>query len=127
MKEISAVLDATPVLLPVQFILGMAGRLLYLYARRCLQGCVTFRVKLESETIVEYNPDFESEVHPGREQLILDLLSVDPEQCVTKLERSGITYSCNKICLIKAIFVKERTRRTYKPKTGSRSVDRRSR
>ena len=82
-------------------------------------------LKLESETIVEYNPDFESEVRLSeREQLILDLLSVDPEQCVTKLEKeSGIK---NILTVIKslldkeAIFVKEELRRTYKPKTEAR-------
>ena len=45
-------------------------------------------LKLESETLVEYNPDFESEVClPEKEQKILDMLSADPEQCVTKLEK----------------------------------------
>lgn len=74
---------------------------------------------------MEYNPDFESEVRLSeREQLILDLLSVDPEQCVTKLEKeSGIK---NILTVIKslldkeAIFVKEELRRTYKPKTEAR-------
>ena len=122
-KEISAVLDATPVLLPVQFKFWEWLADYYL----CTQGDVykaalPSGLKLESETIVEYNPDFESEVRLSeREQLILDLLSVDPEQCVTKLEKeSGIK---NILTVIKslldkeAIFVKEELRRTYKPKT----------
>lgn len=75
--------------------------------------------------MVEYNPDFESEVRlPEREQKILDLLSAEPEQCVTKLEKdSGIK---NILSVIKslldkeAIFVKEELRRTYKPKTETR-------
>ena len=113
MKEISAVLDATPVLLPVQFKFWEWLADYYL----CTQGDVykaalPSGLKLESETIVEYNPDFESEVRLSeREQLILDLLSVDPEQCVTKLEKeSGIK---NILTVIKslldkeAIFVKE--------------------
>ena len=52
------------------------------------------------------------------------MLSVDPEQCVTKLEKeSGIK---NILTVIKslldkeAIFVKEELRRTYKPKTEAR-------
>ena len=69
-------------------------------------------MKLESETIVEYNPDFESDVClPEKEQKILDMLSADPEQCVTKLEKeTGIK---NILSVIKslldkeAIFVKE--------------------
>ena len=90
-KEISAVLDATPVLLPVQFKFWEWLADYYL----CTQGDVykaalPSGLKLESETIVEYNPDFESEVRLSeREQLILDLLSVDPEQCVTKLEKEA--------------------------------------
>lgn len=75
--------------------------------------------------MVEYNPDFESEVRlPEREQKILDLLSAEPEQCVTKLEKdSGFK---NILPVIKslldkeAIFVKEELRRTYKPKTETR-------
>lgn len=78
-------------------------------------------LKLESETIVEYNPDFEAEGRLSeKEQLILDLLSKEPEQCVTKLEKeSGIK---NILTVIKslldkeALFVKEELRRTYKPK-----------
>ena len=125
-KEISAVLDATPVLLPVQFKFWEWLADYYL----CTQGDVykaalPSGLKLESETIVEYNPDFESEVRLSeREQLILDLLSVDPEQCVTKLEKeSGIK---NILTVVKslldkeAIFVKEELRRTYKPKTEAR-------
>ena len=69
--------------------------------------------------------DFESEVRlPEREQKILDLLSAEPEQCVTKLEKdSGLK---NILSVIKslldkeAIFVKEELRRTYKPKTETR-------
>lgn len=61
---------------------------------------------------------------PEREQRILDLLAVDSQQCVTKLEKdSGIK---NILTVIKslldkeAIFVKEELRRTYKPKTEAR-------
>ena len=58
---------------------------------------------------------------PEREQRILDLLAVDAQQWVTKLEKeSGIK---NILTVIKslldkeAIFVKEELRCTYKPKT----------
>ena len=54
----------------------------------------------------------------------MDLLSAEPEQCVTKLEKeSGIK---NILSVIKAlldkeaIFVKEELKRTYKPKTETR-------
>ena len=125
-KEISAILDGTPILLPVQFKFWEWLADYYL----CTQGDVykaalPSGLKLESETMVEYNPDFESETRLSeKEQLILDLLSADPEQCVTKLEKeSGIK---NILTVIKslldkeAIFVKEELRRTYKPKTEAR-------
>ena len=125
-KEVSALLDAAPILLPRQFKFWEWLADYYL----CTQGDVykaalPSGLKLESETMVEYNPDFVSETRlPEREQQILNLLSADPEQCVTKLEKdSGIK---NILAVIKslldreAIFVKEEMRRTYKPKTETR-------
>ena len=125
-KEVSALLDARPLLLPRQFKFWEWLSDYYL----CTQGDVykaalPSGLKLESETIVEYNPDFESDVRlPEKEQRILDMLSADPEQCVTKLEKeTGIK---NILSVIKslldkeAIFVKEELRRTYKPKTETR-------
>lgn len=125
-KEISAVLDASPILLPIQFKLWEWLADYYL----CTQGDVykaalPTGLKLESESVVTYNPDFEAEGRlTEKEQLILDLLSKDPEQCVTRLEKeSGIK---NILTVIKslldkeAIFVKEELRRTYKPKTELR-------
>ena len=125
-KEVSALLDACPILLPRQFKFWEWLSDYYL----CTQGDVykaalPSGLKLESETIVEYNPDFESDVClPEKEQKILDALSTDPEQCVTKLEKeTGIK---NILSVIKslldkeAIFVKEELRRTYKPKTETR-------
>ena len=125
-KEISSVLDTSPILLPVQFRFWEWLSDYYL----CTQGDVykaalPSGLKLESETIVEYNPDFEADAPlPEREQRILDLLAKDPEQCVTKLEKeSGLK---NILTVIKslldkeALFVKEELRRTYKPKTEVR-------
>ena len=125
-KEISVLLDASPILLPNQFKFWEWLADYYL----CTQGDVykaalPSGLKLESETIVEYNPDFEADAPlPEREQCILDLLSADPQQSVTKLEKeSGFK---NILSLIKslldkeALFVKEELRRTYKPKTEAR-------
>lgn len=125
-KEITTILDTSPILLPRQFKFWEWLSEYYL----CTQGDVykaalPSGLKLESETIVEYNPDFEAESSlPEREQKILDLLSTDPQQCVTQLEKeSGIK---NILIVIKslldkeAIFVKEELRRTYKPKTEAR-------
>lgn len=73
-------MDARPILLPEQFKFWEWLADYYL----CTQGDVykaalPSGLKLESETMVEYNPDFESEVRlPEREQKILDLLSQNP-------------------------------------------------
>ena len=125
-KEISALLDTSPILLPDQFKFWEWIADYYL----CTQGDVykaalPSGLKLESETIVEYNPDFEADAPLSeKEQRILDLLAADSQQCVTKLEKeSGIK---NILAVIKslldkeAIFVKEELRRTYKPKTEAR-------
>ena len=80
MKDISALLDASPILLPVQFKFWEWIADYYL----CTQGDVykaalPSGLKLESETIVEYNPDFEADAPlPEREQRILDLLPSSP-------------------------------------------------
>lgn len=125
-KEISTLLDPSPILLPVQFRFWKWVADYYL----CTQGDVykaalPSGLKLESETIVEYNPDFETDVSlPEKEQRILDLLAADSQQCVTKLEKeSGVK---NILPVIKslldkeAVFVKEELRRNYKPKTEAR-------
>lgn len=125
-KEISAILDASPILLPIQFKFWEWLAEYYL----CTQGDVykaalPSGLKIESETVVVYNPDFEAATPlPEREQQVLDLLSTEPEQCVTKLEKSsGIKNILNVIKSLldkEALFVKEELRRTYKPKTEAR-------
>ena len=125
-KEVTAVLDTHPILLPMQFKFWEWLADYYL----CTQGDVykaalPSGLKLESETVVEYNPDFEAaERLPEREQRVLDLLAAEPEQAVTKLEKeSGLK---NILPVVKslldkeAIFVKEELKRTYKPKMETR-------
>lgn len=125
-KNISEVLDAEPVLLPMQFKFWQWISSYYL----CTLGDVykaalPSGLKLESETIVVYNPDFvESEPLSGKEQLLLDLLAKSVEQTVTQLEKE--TELKNILSVIKsllekeAIFVKEELRAGYKPKTEAR-------
>ena len=125
-KEVSAVLDEHPILVPLQFRFWEWLVDYYL----CTQGDVykaalPSGLKLESETVVEYNPDFEAtEPLSEREQKVLDLLAVEPEQTVTRLEKeSGLK---NILAVVKsllekdALFVKEELKRTYKPKTETR-------
>ncbi len=125
-KDITEVLDGSPVLLPVQFRFWSWLSDYYL----CTDGDVykaalPSGLKLESETIVVYNPDFEAASPLGeREQRILDLLSTEPEQRVTQLEKAS--GGKNLLPVIKAlldkeaIFIKEELKRSYKPKTEVR-------
>ncbi len=122
-KDICEILDEHPILLPVQYKFWEWIASYYL----CTPGDVykaalPSGMKLESETLVELNPEFISPiVLSEKEQRILDLLSEEPEQCITQLEKSsGIK---NILSIIKslldkeAIFIKEELKRNYKPKT----------
>ena len=127
-KKIVEVLDSEPVILPRQYEFWKWMADYYL----CTLGDVykaalPSGMKLESETMVVYNPDFETlEPLPEREQRILDLLSSDQEQCITQLEK--VTGFKNLLSLVKslldkgAICVKEELKRSYKPRTEMRVV-----
>ena len=125
-KDIEEVLDSTPVLLPKQFEFWewLASYYLCTLGDVC-KAAIPSGMKLESETLVVYNPDFEALASlPEKEQKILDLLSNDTEQCVTQLEKaSGMK---NILPVIKslldkeAIYVKEELKRNYKPRTEAR-------
>lgn len=125
-KDVTEVLDSGPILLPLQFKFWAWLSEYYL----CTQGDVykaalPSGLKIESETTIICNPDFEADSPlDKKEQLILDLLSNEPEQCITQLEKeSGLknTLSVIKSLLEKeAIWVKEELRRNYKPKMEAR-------
>ncbi|KAA6343837.1 Primosomal protein N' [termite gut metagenome] len=125
-KEISAILDTSPILLPAQFEFWQWLADYYL----CTQGdiykaAIPSGLKLESETVIVYNPDFETEEQlSANEQEVFHSLRKETEQPVTKLQKeSGIK---NILTVVKsllekeAIYVKEELRRTYKPKTEIR-------
>ncbi len=126
-KEVTEVLDTRPVLLPKQFRLWKWMASYYL----CTMGDVykaalPSGMKLESETIVTANPDYEATTPlTPREQQVLDLLTQDPEQCITQLEkRLNVTRNIlpviNNLLAKGAISVKEELKRNYKPKTEIR-------
>ena len=126
-KEVTEVLDTRPVLLPQQFRLWKWMASYYL----CTMGDVykaalPSGMKLESETIVTANPDYEATTPLApREQQVLDLLAQDPEQCITQLEkRLNVTRNIlpviNNLLAKGAISVKEELKRNYKPKTEIR-------
>ena len=125
-KTITTVLDNKPILLPIQLHFWEWIADYHLCALGDVyKAALPSGLKIESETIVEYNSDFEAEKRLSeKEQLILDLLSQVTEQTVTKLEKDSGIKNC--LAVIKslldkeAIFVKEELRRTYKPKTEAR-------
>ncbi|MGN1216602.1 MAG: primosomal protein N' [Phocaeicola sp.] len=125
-KDISEVLDRTPVMLERQLAFWKWVAEYYL----CTLGDVykaalPSGMKLESETVVEYNPDFVADgpLSP-KEQRVLDILSVDTEQCITQIERAGniknILPAIKSLMEKDAIRVKEELKRNYKPKTEVR-------
>lgn len=125
-KDISEVLDAHPILLPQQFKLWEWIASYYI----CTPGDVykaalPSGMKIESETIVVYNPDFEALVPLApREQKVLDSLAQNPEQCITQLEKEtgvrNILPTINKLLECGAIVIKEELKRSYKPKNETR-------
>lgn len=125
-KDIAELLDEHPVLLPMQYKFWEWIASYYL----CTPGDVykaalPSGMKLESETIVELNPEFVADTPlPEKEQRILDLLSEEPMQCITQLEKSSeIKNSLSTIKSLldkEAIFIKEELKHNYKPKTETR-------
>lgn len=125
-KDVSELLDERPVLLERQYKFWQWLSDYYL----CTLGDVykaalPSGMKLESETLVVYNPDFEAEASlTEREQRVLDLLSRDTEQCITQLEKNCGTRQLLPVIqslLEKGVIcVKEELKRSYKPKMETR-------
>lgn len=125
-KDIAEILDASPILLSGQLEFWQWLAEYYL----CTLGdvykaAIPSGMKLESETVIEYNSDFEAaEPLPEKEQKILDLLSQNTEQTITQLEKMGdlknILPTIKSLLDKEAIFVKEELKRNYKPRTEAR-------
>lgn len=125
-KDIEEVLDAMPVILPRQL------RFWEWLSSYCLctlgdvyKAAVPSGMKLESETMVSYNEEFEAiEPLSEREQCILDLLSVEKEMCITQIEKaSGLKHVLPLVKSLldrEAVFIKEELKRDYKPRTEAR-------
>ena len=125
-KDVADVLDARPVLLASQFKLWDWVADYYLCTRGDVyKAALPSGLKLESEPIVAFNPDFEPSGRLSeREQKVLSQLESEGETSVTCLEKScGVK---NMLTLVKslldkeAIMVKEELKRTYKPRTEVR-------
>ena len=125
-KDILEVLDECPVLLKRQFDFWQWVSDYYLCTiGDVYKAALPSGLKLESETMVVYNPDFEaSGPLPPKEQLLLDLLSANPEQCVTQLEKAAgirnILPVVRSLLEKEAVCIKEELKRSYKPKTEIR-------
>lgn len=125
-KDVSEVLDERPILLERQYTFWQWLSDYYLCPLGDVyKAAVPSGMKLESETLVVYNPEF---VAGGplseKEQQVLDLLSCDTEQCITQLEKSsGIRQLLPVIQALlekEAIYVKEELKRSYRPKLETR-------
>ena len=125
-KDIEEVLDSSPILLPSQLRFWEWLSSYYL----CTLGdvykaAIPSGMKLESETVVVYNDEFEAD-RPlaDNEQRLLDLLCSDNEQCVTQLQRAmgvkNVLPIMKRLLEKEAIFVKEDLKRNYKPRTEAR-------
>ena len=125
-KDIEEVLDSSPILLPSQLRFWEWLSSYYL----CTLGdvykaAIPSGMKLESETVVVYNDEFEAD-RPlaDNEQRLLDLLYSDKEQCVTQLQRAmgvkNVLPIMKRLLEKEAIFVKEDLKRNYKPRTEVR-------
>lgn len=125
-KDAAEILDERPVLLARQYAFWKWMADYYL----CTLGDVykaalPSGMKLESETVVVYNPDFEA-VEPltEREQSVMNLLSAETEQCITQLEKSSgirqILPVIKSLLEKEAVKVKEELKRSYKPRTEAR-------
>lgn len=125
-KDIEEVLDSSPIILPrqLQFWEWISS---YYFSTigDVYKAAMPSGMKLESETMVVYNEEYESSNPlPEKEQRILDLLSVDKEQCITQLEKTSgfkhILPFVKSLLEKEAIFVKEELKRQYKPRTEAR-------
>ncbi len=125
-KEIAEVLDGHPVLLPLQLRLWewIASYYLCTVGDVC-KAALPSGMKLESETVVRYNPGYEacSPLAP-REQRLLDLLAEKPEQTVAGLAKAGgvrnVLPAVNSLLEKGAVSVKEEIRGGYRPRLETR-------
>ena len=122
-KSIALVLDDSPVLLPYQFKLWKWISDYYL----CTLGDVykaalPAGLKLESETVIQLNLDFKSDLRlSDKENQILNILEEEEEIAISKLTRrlEGVNLMpvIKKLLEAKAIELKEELKSRYKPKT----------
>ena len=122
-KDIEEVLDSSPIISPKQLQFWEWISSYYL----CTLGDVykaalPSGMKLESETIVEYNENYEAiDSLSERELRIVDLMCAEKEMCINQIEKkSGIKHVLPIIKTLldkEVVFIKEELKRDYKPRT----------
>lgn len=122
-KYVLELLDATPILLSSQLKLWQWISDYYMSPLGDVYKAATpSGMKLESESTVVYNSDFEAEAPlSAAEQRLMDLLEVKQEQKVLDLQKDlgvkNILPTIKSLLEKGALVMKEEVRRTYRPKT----------
>ncbi len=122
LKEVTEVLDEAPVVTASQLRLWEWMADYYLCTvGEVMKAALPSGMKLESESVVVLNPDFEAEGRlSGGEQKILDALAVKPEQNLQKLQAAtGLRTLMNPVkALLErgALCLKEEVKQSYKPR-----------
>ena len=123
-KDVSELLDEQPILLDQQYKFWQWLSDYYL----CTLGDVykaalPSGMKLESETLVVYNRDFEAiDPLPEKKQRILDLLSRDTEQCITQLEKNSGVHQLLPVIQSSETLLKEVVRKQLLDASGASSA-----
>lgn len=121
-KPIYSILDSSPILLPKQLKFWEWISDYYLSALGdVFKAAIPSGLKIESETLVELNLDYVGTPDlSSRELKIMDLLTDEPEQCVSKLIKDtgieNILPLINKLLDRGAIFLKEELKQNYRPR-----------
>ena len=122
-KEVIEVLDYVSIVQPIQLKLWRWIADYYMCSIGDIyKAALPSGLKIESETVVEFNEDFVADGPlRGKEQKLLDALLINPKQRVQQLAKSCELKSCMQVVkalLDKgAIFVDEALRQSYKPKS----------
>ena len=121
-KEVTEVLDASPIVQPTQLKLWQWIADYYMCSiGDVYKAALPSGLKMESETVVELNPAFIAD-NPlrEREQALLDALSTNPKQRIQQLlksiPKSGM-HTIKALLDMGAITVDEALRQGYKPKS----------
>ena len=124
-KEVTEVLDASPIVQPTQLKLWQWIADYYMCSiGDVYKAALPSGLKMESETVVELNPEFIAE-NPlkEKEQVLLDALAINPKQRVQQLlkntPKSGM-HTIKALLDMGAITVDEALRQSYKPKSELR-------